>query len=276
MARTVQQIYDLIIQEKESLSSLDGLAPEPETYTALLAAFSTSSKVGIWRLWAYVTAVVTAVLENLWDIFKSEVTALVNAAKPGTLGWYVEIARLFQLGDPLILVGNYPAYATINALNQIIAQASANEDGGTVFVKVAKMGAMELEPLTAGELTQFTAYMNQRKFAGVSLNVSSLNADQLQVVITIKYDPILDQSVVLSNVEAAINTYLQALPFDGVFRRLGFEDALQAVEGVIGVELTTLTGVQGLNTTVFTQTYLAQAGYMNYDQTNSTITMTAI
>lgn len=275
MARTIQTIYNEIITEKETMASLNGLLPSGTSYTSLLADLTSGSKTAIWRLWAYVVAVAHFVLESLWDAFKADVIILLAAAKYGTLPWYVTISKQFQLGDTLIMVGDFPGYAVVDESKQIVSHASATEGGGIVFVKVAKTATGGgLEPLTSGELTQFSAYMKKMKLAGVQLIASSLNADKLVMNVTIKYDPILAEATVESNVLAAITNYLSNLPFDAQFERLRFEDAIQAVEGVDEIIITSLTGVSGAVPTAFTQSYVAQAGYMVYDDVNSTLTMT--
>lgn len=276
MARTIQQIYDEIITEKETFSSLSGLLPIGTTYNDLLSELSSSSKVSIWRLLVYVVAVSHWVLETFWDLFKVDVQSLIAQQKYGTLPWYVKISKEFQLGDTLIMNGNFPGYAVIDESKQIVTHASAIEGGGTVFVKVAKTGVSGLEKLDVVELPQFEAYIDKMKLAGVSLIASSLNADELIIDVEIEYDPILDPVDVESNVVAAIEDYLNNLPFDARFERLAFEDAIQGVDGVGGIIINSLTGVSGAVPVVFTQNYIAQAGYMTYDDVSSTLTMTAI
>lgn len=275
MARSIQEIYDSIIQEKETFSSLDGLLPLGTDYAALLSDLSSASKVAIWRLWAYVIAWFSWILENLWDQHKAEVEAIANAAKYGSLPWYVSQSKLWQDGDTLTYVDGFPGYAVVDASKRKVTQASAVEDifPAQVFLKVTQ-GEDPLTPLAQADLTEFTAYVNQVKPAGIKVVVSSLNADTLQVNMNVGYDPILNPSVVSLNVEAAINSYLKNLPFDGRFTRLAFEDAIQSVAGVKTISLVTLEGLQGAVVTLIDQEYVAQAGYMAFDSLLSSITYT--
>lgn len=278
MARSVETIYNTLIAEKESLSSLDPLAPAGESYSGLLAAITSSSKVAFWRLTFYVVAYFTHLQEVLWDAFKVEVNDLLSQAKYGSLRWYVAQALLWQFGDTLTFDDNFPVYATIDPSKRLVTHASAIEDSGqaaSVFIKVAKTNAGNLVPLTSPELTAFTAYMNQIKPAGIQLDCSSLNADTFVVEMTITYNPIRLQADVQSDVEDAIKAYLKALPFDARFRRLAFEDALQAVDGVEQIDIVSMEGYQGIVATLITQEYVSAAGYMTWDQVNSSITYTS-
>ncbi len=278
MARSVQTIYDSLIAEKESLSSLDSLAPMGETYSSLLASITSASKTAIWRLILYVVAYFTHLQESLWDLFKIELEALLAKAKYGSLRWYVEQAKAFQFGDTLTFQGNFPVYDPIDLSARIVTQASAQEDAGasaSIFVKVAK-GTAILVPLSSPELAAFTAYMNDVKPAGISLSIISLNADTLRLVMEIGYDAIRPLADVQVDLENAIINYLKGLPFDGKFRRLAFEDTLQAVPGILTISTTSMLGFQGLVQTTILQEYVAGAGYMTWDEANSTITYTAV
>lgn len=141
-------------------------------------------------------------------------------------------------------------------------------------MKVAKTVSNELVALDSSELTQFQAYINDVKPAGIKVTASSLNADEFRPVLTIKYDPILDPVDVRAGVEDAIRAWLDAVPFDAKYTRLALEDAIQAVPGVVGIIITILTSYSGLVPYVWTQEHTALAGYMVYDDQNSTITLT--
>ncbi len=88
MARTITEIQDDIISRI--------------TATAGLADLNSSSKTAVWRLWTYVVAVTAWVLENLFDLHKSEVTSLINEKAPHSLRWYANKAKDFQHGSELV------------------------------------------------------------------------------------------------------------------------------------------------------------------------------
>jgi len=275
MARSIDEIYDSLIEQKEDLSSLDVYAPVGESYANLLNDITSASKVAFWRMAYYVVASFAYTMEVLWDLFKVEVNELVAQAKYGSLRWYVAQALLWQYGDSLSFSNNFPVYDPVDITKRLVTHASAIEDTGaaaTVFVKCAKTDQAGLAPLSTVELSAFTAYMDDVKPAGIKLICSSLNADELVVNMVITYDPIRIQAEVETEVEAAIAAYLTELPFDAKFRRLAFEDALQQVEGVEQIKLLSLEGVQGVVVSLIDQEYIASAGYMTFDSVNSTIT----
>jgi len=74
MARSIEQINNEIIKAKESEPALVGL--------------TSTSKVAIWRLWAYITAFVIYTLELIFDQHKAEVLDALTQLKPHTARWY--------------------------------------------------------------------------------------------------------------------------------------------------------------------------------------------
>jgi len=276
MARTIEAIYDAIIQEKETLPSLEGLTPNNDNYEDLLAAIDADSAVSEWRLWAYIQAVQIHVLEVFFDLFKEEIDAKAAEAIVGTLPWYVKISKEYEPGVSLELIGSKWQYATPVPANRLIPVASAIANAGTIFLKVAKSdGLGGFEALTAPELTAFTGYIKDRGFAGDSFNIQSLNGDTLEVDIDVYYDAFLSSATVEADVEAAISAYLADLDFDGVVKAIKIIDAIQAVEGVRDVVVNGLTGVNGVINTPFSREYETKAGYITFDSGSSTLTMIA-
>lgn len=276
MARTVDEIYNAIITEKETMSDLSSLLPDPETASNLLSDLTSSSKVAVWRLYFRVMAYAIWIHEKLFDAHKTEVEALANTLVTGTLLWYQQQALLFQYGDTLVwntttLRWEYPATATGA---QIVTRASAIEASGQVRIKVAKdNGSGGLTPLTTSEETALTTYMNRIKFAGTNLAITNLTADLLKLSMTIYYDPLLLDSdgVLISDgttrpVDEAITSYIQGLPFDGVFNKTALVDAVQNATGVIDPVLNSSEAKIGTGSYSSTgQNYTAEAGYLEID-----------
>jgi len=286
MARTIQEIYDSIIQEKETLSSLSGLLPVGTSYATLLSDLSSASKVAIWRLIAYVVAVSTSTLEKLWDAFKSETTATVQNIRYASLDWFADKALKFQQGYTLTIdpVTRLLGYATIDTSAYIVTAASANEVGRIINLKLAKGTAPNLEALTSAELASATSYISRIKIPGQQVQVTSLAADQLQIDLKIKAQAVLtsNETALRASIVSAINTYVQgfrtsadvtAFNFDPTFKRLEYEDILQALDGVVGLENNSMIAVQATTQTTITQDYVSLAGYMQLDEANSTITI---
>ncbi|NDC41569.1 MAG: nucleotidyltransferase [Chitinophagia bacterium] len=258
MARSIDTIYAQIIAAKEADSNLAGL--------------TSTSATAIWRLWAYVTAVCTWTLENLFDSHKAEVTALIAAEKAHTARWYRYKALLFQYGDSL--PDGSDVYNPIVPANQIVKQAAAVEVGGVVRIKAAKN--VPLEALSSDELAALTVYLQRIKDAGVRLNVTSNDPDNLQVVMTVYYDPLVLRSTGEridgsgdTNVKDAIVNYLLNLPFNGLVLTNSLLDAVRATEGVVNASITSTQARYGtLPYAAFTDEYNPDAGYITLDETH--------
>lgn len=268
MARTIQQIYDSIITEKETLSSLNGLTPNPETYVNFLSQLASSSRVAIWRLYAYIIAVAIYTTEVLWDLFKKDIEDIAAQAEAGTVRWYQERVLDFQFGDILIYQDGKYQYATINDALKIVKRCAVVErSDGIVFIKTAKLNLSGLPiPLSGPELTALTAYMQQVKFAGTFLSVNSFNADTLKLYYDIYYNAELDLATVQAAVYAAVQSFIANLPFNGALNVNKITDALQAVTGVVDPKFVSAEATYGaLPYTAFDREYLSNAGYLEID-----------
>ena len=260
MARSVEEIKTSIVAKKDS---------DP-----LLNEVDSSSAVADWNLWAYMVAVFHNILEQLWDAFKVEIQQKIDNSSWGTAPWYIVIAKLFQLGDTVEQLPDNQPYSVVDVEKQIVTRASFREGGGVLTLKVAKGDAENPEALTSGEKTQFEAYINKMKAAGTEINVISLDADQLRINATIYYDALYAESTISAAVETAIINFLFKIPFDGIFYKNKSVDAIDDVLGVINVDQDNaiFTAIQGLNTTILGSSYEMQAGYMQLDIDNSSIT----
>jgi hypothetical protein len=273
---TIGQIYNSIIAAKESCASLFGLQPNVnESITNLENDLNSNSKVAEWRLWAYIYANVQYAFEYLFEKFMQEVDAKIETNRYGTLPWYVTESKRFQLGDTYQVINYKPTYPVIDPTHQIVKQASANDSMGFVFLKLAKDVGGSLEPLDGTELAQFQAFINDAKPAGVYVNCISLNADILKTNISVYYSPLIAPNVVTANVKAAINNYVQTLPFDGKFRTIHLVDAIQNVTGVVDVVINSLNAVQGATTVAIANDLLTASGYMEFDANTSIISLIA-
>lgn len=269
MARTILEIYDSIIAEKESGTLLDDLSPNPETSSQLLTDLSSGSKVAIWRLWAYITAVAIFAHEVIFDVFKEEVQDIADAAAPGTPGWYRQKMLEFQFGDTLTYVNYQYVYDPVDESARIITRCAVQErSDGAVLIKVAKDSGGSPVPLSAPEKSAAESYAAKIKFAGTRLAVTSLNADELDIDYTIYYDPLIPLATLQSNLQAAADAFLVDLPFNAEFRVTKFTDALQAVEGVVDPVFASATGTaDGGSPEAITVRYVPAAGYMTFADT---------
>lgn len=241
MARTIAQIYSDIVAYKDSQAPISALAPSADTEQQLLADLNSTSKVAIWRLWAYIVAVATFTHETLWDLFRVEVQAIADSAIVGTLPWYQGMVFAFQNGDTLTYnstTGKY-GYATINTANQIVKRCSVVEQqDGVLAFKVAKLNGSGLPiTLTSGEQTSLALYLKKVRFAGTRFTLISGNGDILKITATIYFDGVISDATIKANVAAAVTGFIGSLPFNGQFLLSKLIDTIQAVTGVYDVVL---------------------------------------
>ena len=233
MARTVEDIFNEIKTAKEA---------EPE-----LAVLDSTSKVAIWRLWAYITAFAIWTLEMLFDTHKTEVYSILSEKKPHTARWYRNKALAFQYGFPMYTekdVFDNTGFTQDEISASKIIKYSAVTEAETesrLIVKIATETGGELQPITAEQKESFTAYLQEIKDAGVKITVINYLPDILNLTLRIYRDPlVLDANGVkitgigagTKPVETAIKNYLKALPFNGELVLEHLVDALQKVEGV--------------------------------------------
>jgi hypothetical protein len=116
--------------------------------------------------------------------------------------------------------------------------------------------------------------MNRIKDAGVRLQLTSDNPDNLQLTVKIYYDPLvlsntgsrLDGAAV-SPVKDAINDFLVNLPFNGLFVLNNLVIALQAVDGVrIGSVVNAQANHAATPYVPIPVEYLPDAGYIRLDE----------
>ncbi len=274
MSRTIQEIYNEMIAQKQNMAALKSLEPNIDSAQSLLSQLTTPSKVALWRLLFFVVSVGIWVHEQLFDIHKQEIEQRAKELITGTARWYRDQCFIFQYGDALQWVSNKYTYANKDVSKQTIKRAAVEEIGGQVRIKVAKLGANDLPaPLDTAELTAFKAYIGKIKFAGTNIAIISRNADLLKISYDIKYDPLVlnssgqliaDTSV--NPVEAAINGYIQNLPFNGVLNLTKLTDVVQNVPGVVDPVLNSAHAKYGgLPYKPIAKQYNANAGHMVID-----------
>lgn len=239
MARTI----DTINNDLKQAFMQDTTLAEKYGYTAGANFADTFSRFSIESIILYIVAASIWTLEKLFDTHTAEVTDYIATMKPHSLRWYVEKAKAFMYGVPLI--DGSDQYDTTNLTDEQIAEkkivtfAACTEANATLYLKVAKAGPA---PLTTDEKAAFVAYLHEIKDAGVRIDVISENGDYLKLQMVIYYDPLLinanGESKGTGNkvVEDAIKNYIENIPFNGEFRKNELEDAIQAVDGVVMVE----------------------------------------
>jgi len=271
MARTIDTIYQEIIVEKTNQPTLKyKLLNEDGTSTLsteqdLLTRLTSNSKVAIWKLWAYTTAVVIWTQEKLWDLFKVEVETIKANSFVGSLTWWESKAKEFQYGDTLVVdpITYAISYATLDIVKQIIEHSACIEFGGKVYLKVRRL---DIDILSVPELEAFKSYVNSIKFAGTQVVIYNLNADDLKLNYEVFYNPIIDEAIVKAQIESAVNNYISNIPFNGELDINALNVLMKSVNGVKAVRFISGYAKNGANAyTQFDNYYTSVAGYCNVD-----------
>ncbi len=298
MGRSIQVIFDEMVTEKETFSSLDALVPNPDSAQTFLDDLTSGSKVAIWRLILWVMAFGIFVHEQLFDRHVTDIEAAALAVTPGTLPWYAGEAKLFQDGFSLVFNDatrkfEYTDTTSADAIAaKIIKHASSRNISGVVTTKIAKVTASVTEKLTAAQLASFNVYWDKIKIAGTStLNISD-DPDNLKLGLTVEYDPqlltsagVLISDGVTKPIQDAIDDYVsvdsdsvQGLPFDAQFRVQNLIDSIQGATGVVNAIADVVEASHGVVAyvdilAVQTETYSPNAGYLaTVDETGTETT----
>lgn len=251
MARTIAEIYNAMATAKANMQELHDWVVDPENPSSsmdgadqLLADLRSASKVAIWRLFLYVFAVGSWVVETLFDKLTVEISGIMAAKRPHTLRWYAEESKKFQYGHEMAWSDYQFKYGVYDDSARIVKYAAAQELNGRIILKVAKLVNGSTTALETGEKDAFAAFWENWRDAGTKLDIVSLPPDQLMVDIAIVRDRMVlnSSNQLLRDMEVlpianAIAAFGKALEFDGVLRLSKLVDAIQAAEGVTDVKL---------------------------------------
>lgn len=241
MARTIQEIKkqmtdafmaDPTIREKYELR-------EGDTFSSRFSVVSLESLI------FYIVASAHFLLERIFDKYKEDITAQIDSSVVATIPWYHRQALDYQHGDSLVLDDKTLRwqYPRVDEAKRIVRYVAVKDMGGSIRVLASKDKGGLPEPLSEDELRAFKAYLNSIKIAGVILSVRSLPADRLVIKASIQLDPLvfLPNGTRITDgkkpVEEAIAAYLRGITYGGVFNKTKLVDAIQAVEGVVDIEL---------------------------------------
>lgn len=218
-----------------------------------LVGLTSTSKVAIYRLFVFVVAFAIWTLEQLFDKHTAEIDTALYEQKSGTPRWYRNMSLLFQYGFDLLPdsdeYDNTGATDDQIEASKIIKYCSVKEslESNRLTIKVAGESGTDLVPLDETQITAFTQYLKEIKYAGVKLNVVNNPADKLALFMSVYRDVLVidAQGNSIKNggkpVETAIDNYMKSLPFDGELVINDLIAVLRAVDGVKNVNIVNAT-----------------------------------
>lgn len=248
-----------------------------------LTTLNSPSQTAIYTLWKFITSTIINYCEQLWDLYKVDLEAIVKNAPVGSNNWLQSRVLKFQYSasTPQVLAidSNFAInYPTIDTTLQIITRCSVKTTPvKTVLVKVAKSSPPVA--LSAPELSSLSGYLSNIAFAGVNYIASSATSDKIYIKASIYYNGQY-ASTFPTNVISAINAYLSNIPFDGILNLLKLQDAIQAVPGFNNIlidDVACRSDVTAFGSktyliaskTVLTNSYQTVAGYIVEETTAS-------
>ena len=183
------------------------------------------SPVSLENIIIYIIASAFYVLERIFDQYLIDVEQKVDGAVVASVPWYHKVALAYQKGYDLILneATQRYEYARIDESKQIVKYAAVRDRGTSVQILVSGDNNGNPVALSNDDLTPFKYYMNRVKVAGVILKITSKDSTRISVSATIYVDPLVINSK---------GEYLS-----GIFNKTKLVDAIQAVNGVVDVEL---------------------------------------
>lgn len=257
-----------IAEIKKSMT--DGIMADPNLVQRLSLDTTKSwesqvSAVSVLNLIIYIVAVGHHIMERMFEQFKADVEGRIAAAYPGSVSWLWNRALEYQHDTSAnIYLAEHGVYESVDESKRVVRFAAVAEKYNAVTVKVSGAG---YAPLTDEQLTGFTAYMNTLKFAGVHLNVSSIESDDLTLTLRVWRDRLVMPEEDDAVIGGAVRSYLDAILYGGVFNKTRLIDALRGVAGITDAVVEGCVfeahDTDGTETVLAGQNYEATAGHIN-------------
>lgn len=235
MARTITEIHNQI---------LANMASNP-----VLGSVNNTSLTGRLRLFSYIIAVAIQLLEKIFDKHLEEVVNIIFQQKWGTVRWYRKRVLAFQFGFDLSI--DTDRFINANATDEeieaskVIKHCAVVEplSNSSLIIKVATEENGELAPTSPEIQTALEYYIDEFRVAGTRVDLVNQLGDILLPYVDVYRDPLVigaDGVNILTGentVEIAIKQYLRNVGFNGELVVLDLAKAIQAVEGVVTVEI---------------------------------------
>lgn len=237
--RTIDQIKESITTDfmrNETAAAIYGFTPGDPFAVHF-------SSVSVENVLFYLFAAAAWTLEALFDSYRQEVDARIDAILPHRPKWYRDKVLAFMKDRALIPDSDRydtsgMTEAQIDAA-RVVRHATADEssDASLLTIKVAGEQNGLRCPLDAATEQQLEAYIAQIKDAGVHTALVNIAPDRFDCEVDIYFDPLLTASTVESVCRTTIEQYIENLPFNGEYTNMALIDRLQVVEGVCIAEL---------------------------------------
>lgn len=277
MARSIQTIFEE--QQNEGIRQATAAGNDE-----LLAMFTNTSKVAVWRILFYSIAYCIWSFEKVMDGFTQMISAMIDALTPHNLRWYRTTALKFQYGFDLLpesfKFDNTGKTAQEIEDSKVVKYVAVNEATvDNVRVLLMKIAGVDSE----GKLSQlpvvveqaFAAYVERFKDAGNVVLIYNRPADTVRAEIDVYYNPLLLDAA--GNrldglggkpLEQAADAYLLQLDFNGEFSNAAFADVLQNAYGVSsrGVFIKSIAKKTGSGPFInINNSFIPEPGYIKYE-----------
>ena len=253
MARTIEEIQESLQAEwmrSTALQRLYGFDPG-QSFSAYY------SKSSIESMLLYIVAYCAFAVEKVLDCLKTEIEEKIALQVPGRIDWYARLLKNYLYNFSLDDYGEFiiPEGATEADVNnaRIVKHAVAIDDytSGRIVLKVAgEDSSGKRSPLNHEQQTALEKYILRVKYAGVKTQLINTEGDVFDCEINLWYDPLRVRSEIEHACQNAVTSYVENLPFNGVFSVMALTDTLQAVQGVRLLQVLSCgsTGVDGTKT----------------------------
>ena len=267
--KTLDELFNEILTNKVNYPSLIGITNDTNINDNQTLLSELNSETDVAR-WIHICRLVAESEYNLQSWIQNSKNEFTTLLESRGNAWNLEaisyIAKQFQSGDIVICdqsTNFIPTYNPVNTSHQIIKSCTAEFFGSKVRLKIC---GKTNNILTDTELTEFKQYMDAVKPNNKYTYVNK-ESDKLKFIATIIYNGQTDLQILKTNVETAINKYIQNISFNSYLYTNFLIDAIQSVNGVFNIEIQTLESRED-NETNFTpvvNSIRSSAGYFNID-----------
>lgn len=204
MSRAIKDIYEEIVSERDKRLEL--------------SEFKSDSKLSILNGIAWFVAAAIFSFETILDVFTVDISTALNSRINGTAIYYANALLKYQKGDKLVVRedGLGFGYSSVDETKRIITQVTYHEVVDVNRKLVLKIATGEKGKLTAlpeEELVMIRAYMQQIKFIGPTIEVTSRKGDVLIPYLTVFYDGSISEGDLYDVIEQKLNEYIIQIDF---------------------------------------------------------------